>query len=517
MNRITKLTLAFGFCLMTTLSFSQKLRFKIEGVPDTTVYLTKYWGKGLYYADTAKIKNGIVEFNAKPDLQPGMLAVLLPGQKYFEFIYNKEEVSIETKNPNFIPTMVVKKSVENKLFVPYVQYLNTNRILADSLIKIKNGLKPEDEQYKALGKQVDAISKDVIAYQKKLIAANPTTLCAKIIKMSMDIELPEPPKNEAGIITDSTFVFKYYRAHFWDNIDLQDSRLVNTNIFQNKLEMYFGKTMILQQPDSILAVAIPFCKSLPKGSDMFKFCVDNITNNANKSKIMNMDKVFVMMVDEFYCKRDEKGVSLAYWMKEDKLKELCENNEIQKHLVYGVVPPNVILLDSTDKVWKDFYSLKSDYTILYFWDPECGHCKKVTPKLQELYAKKLKARNIEIFAVGKATGDDFEKWKKFIRDNGLSFINVGMTKTLFEKATTDPNSLVPVIGDKRPKPTTLESLNYHDTYDLFATPRIFLLDKDKKIIAKQLTISQLEDILDHEQKIKDPVKLFPPDPEEEAH
>ena len=62
------------------------------------------------------------------------------------------------------------------------------------------------------------------------------------------------------------------------------------------------------------------------------------------------------------------------------------------------------------------------------------------------------------------------------------------------------------------KPTTIRQL-----YDVFKTPTFYLLDKDKKIIAKQLTISQLEDFIDRMQNIKDAEKIFPPDPEEEAH
>ena len=85
----------------------------------------------------------------------------------------------------------------------------------------------------------------------------------------------------------------------------------------------------------------------------------------------------------------------------------------------GVRPPNIALRDTTDVKWHDYYSLKSEYTILYFWDPECGHCKKTTPKLEELYTKKFKGRNIEIFSVGKAVGEDFPKWKKFIKERAL--------------------------------------------------------------------------------------------------
>jgi thiol-disulfide isomerase/thioredoxin len=196
-------------------------------------------------------------------------------------------------------------------------------------------------------------------------------------------------------------------------------------------------------------------------------------------------------------------------MTDEKLKSLCEKVAVQKNLVMGATPPNLALRDTTDVTWLDFYSLKSEYTILYFWDPECGHCKKTTPKLQTLYEKKFKDRNIEIFSVGKAVGDDFPKWKKFIKDNKLTYINVAVTETLFKAAMDDARQFVPHF-------TTLEALNYQTTYDIFSTPRVFVLDKDKKIIAKQLSISQLEDLMDNLQGKKDAEKLFPPDPEEDA-
>lgn len=504
-----KKILLFTLLCCASFTYAQKLRFKVDGLKDTTVFLTKYVGQKLFYSDTAISKGGIVEFTAKPDLKPGMLALFMPGQKYFEFIYNKEEISIEATYPDFIPTMKVKKSEENKLFISYIQFLQKERTKANEIQRLREKFKPEDAEYKKYTTQLDSISKGVAAYQNNLMTQNPTRLVSKIIKMSIEVNTPDAPRNDKGQIIDSNFRFKYFRAHFWDNIDLKDDRLVNTPVFAQKLEYFFGKNMMIPQPDTVLFYAFQFCDQFDKKSEMFRFSVDYITNYFAKSKIMGMDKVFVMMVDRYYCARDAAGKSYAHWMSEEKLKELCEDNKVQKNLVFGVKPPNVILLDSTEKVWKDFYSLTSEYTILYFWDPECGHCKKTTPKLQKLYEEKLKARNVEIFAVGKANGEDFEKWKKFIRDNKLSFINVGLTKTLYEQAMLDARPLL--------KYTTLESLNYHDTYDLYATPRIFVLDKDKKIIGKQLTISQLEDMLDRLQKIQNAPKLFPPDPEDEAH
>lgn len=326
--------------------------------------------------------------------------------------------------------------------------------------------------------------------------------------MGMDIVIPDAPKDENGKQIDPEFSYHFYRDHFFDNIDLKDDRLVNTPVFHNKLETYFGKTMMIQHWDTVIKYAFEFCDRLDQKSKMFEYCVSWITSNYEKSNIMGMDKVFVMMGDRYYCSRNAEGKSPAYWMPEEKLKSLCEKVSVQKNLVMGVKPPNISLRDTTDVNWVDFYSLKSEYTILYFWDPECGHCKKTTPKMQELYEKKFKDRNIEIFSVGKAVGEDFPKWKKYIRDNKLTFINVAVTEPLFKAAMEDARQFVP-------KYTTLEALNYQTTYDIFSTPRVFVLDKDKKIIAKQLSISQLEDLLDKLQNVKDAPKLFPPDPEED--
>ncbi len=509
--------LTFLFLICASATYAQKIRLKVEDQKDTTVFLIKYFGSRLNYADTAQMKNGVVVFDGKKQ-KPGIVGLLLPGQKYFEFVYNNEEVQLETKGPDFMSNMKIIKSEENKIFIPYVKFISGKKGDANKLAEQRAKLKDTDEEYAKLSASIDAINKEVDDYQKELVALHGEKLVGKIVKMSMDVTVPETPKNEQGEIIDSNFRYKYYFEHYWDNVDFKTDALVNNPIFHNKLEFYFGKNMMIQHWDTIIKYAFKFCDGLDSKSKMFEYSVGWIATTFGKSQIMGMDKVYLYMLNRYFCTTDPAtGKSPATWVAEDKFEELCKDLKWKLNLVVGAKPYNLILRDTSDTKWLDFYSLKSEYTILYFWDPECGHCKKVTPKLVTLYNQKFKDRNIEVFAVGKGIGKDFESWKKYIRENNLNFINVAVTNSIYEIAKATPEKLVPLYVGEKGKPTTLESLNFQTTYDLYSTPRIFVLDKDKKIIAKNLSISQLEDLMDNLQGKKDLPKLFQEDKEEAEH
>ncbi len=500
-----KLSLLLFIVFTTTFSFGQKLKIKINGQKDTTVFLLHYVGKGLYYADTAEIKSGVVEFDISKE-KPGILALLLPQVKYFEFVYNKEDIDLETSGPDYSKNMKINKSEENKVFYSYIRFLAEKRELQSPISDSLSKLDKESALYKEFLLKNDAISKDIIAYQKKLMLNNPTKFVSKIVKISMDVEIPEAPKDLAGKAIDPDFAYHYYRDHYFDNVDFNDDRMVNITSFHTRLETYFGNTMMVQRWDSIVKYAFLLCDKLDPKSEAFKHVVSWITSSYEKSNILGMENVFVMMADKYYCTLNAQGKSPAHWVSAENLETLNKSIKVRRKLLFGMVPPNVILKDTTDVVWKDFYSIKADYTILYFWEPSCGHCKTTTPKLQKLYTEKLKARNIEVFSVAKAVEEEFELWKKFVKENNLTFITVGMTKSLFKLASADYRNVVP-------KYTNVESINYSEHFDIISTPTIYVLDKDKKIIAKKLSIAQLEDFLDIMQHQENSLKIFPLDQE----
>ncbi|MEX1001844.1 MAG: redoxin domain-containing protein [Crocinitomicaceae bacterium] len=483
---------------------SQKFKFKVNNLKDTTVFLANYLGAKLYYADTTVSKNGVITFSGD-EHQRGLYAVVLPGPRYFEFVHDGEEVDMQVGDINkMIESMQVKKSANNKVFYEYINYMTKKKIEGAKANEIYSTSDNEEEKEKAR-QTLTGLGKEIREYQQTLYEQNKDRFIGNMILMSTDMDLPEPPRDKAGVITDSNYVYNYYIQHYWDNVPLKDPAIVRNPVFHNKLDKYFSRQGLIQIPDTINKYAkllVDQMDQVDQKNKVFHYTVHHITQKYESSKIMGMDGVFAFMAQNYYCEPNKK----AYWMSEENLEKLCERAGKIGKTVIGNKAPMLILPDSTEENWINLYLVKAKYKVLYFWDPNCGHCKKTTPKLQTLYENKFKERGIEIYAVGKATGSDFEDWKKFIHKHQLQFINVGLTKNVYNQAMEDPRPLL--------QKTTLESLNYTDTYDIYSTPRIFVLDENNVIRYKQLSIAQLEEIMDKATGHEDDEKLFPIEEEE---
>ena len=97
-----------------------------------------------------------------------------------------------------------------------------------------------------------------------------------------------------------------------------------------------------------------------------------------------------------------------------------------------------------------------------------------------------KLKDFDVYAV---SSDDDVKWRNFIAEHKMNFVNVAVP----HEVRSDQDLLVKLISQGK---TDLKSLNYHDTYDVYSTPKVYVLDKNKKIIAKQIGIEQLGEILE---------------------
>ena len=452
-----------AFLILNSITaFSQEgynVKVKVVGIRDSLCYLANYFGEKQYLKDSCNADaTGNFTFKGAEKLPGGIYLVVLPGKKYFEVIIDKEQhFSVETTSEDYVRDMKIKGSSDNEIFYEYLRFINSKSKEIEPLRAEYEQVKNDKAKSDAVRSKMTAIDSAVFNYKSNLETKYPEFILTKVFKATTDIKLPEAPLNADGT-KDSVYLFNYYKQHYWDNIDLKDDRLLYTPVLHPKLEQYFKK-MTLQMPDSVNKEADQLIAKLQPGSEMFKYIVWWITNSYETSNIMGMDAVFVHMAKTYYTK--EK----AYWVDDAQLFKIQDRAKILEPILIGKKVKNLVLNDSLNKPHA-LYDIKAKYTVLYFWDPDCGHCQKVTPKLGELY-NEMKSKGLEVYAV--CTEVEMDKWRKFIKEKELKFINVA-----------DPQ---------------LHN-NFRHEFDITTTPQIFLLDENKVIIAKRIEVETLKDILD---------------------
>lgn len=481
---------SFFSCVFIFSSFAQKnayrLTIKIPQYQSGVVYIANYFGDKQYYADTAYFnKKGEAIFSKKERLPGGIYLAVLPERKFFEFVFVEHEFTLQTDTNDLVGKMVVKGSKENQLFFDYVRFVNQKsaemKPLQDSLSNARE--KGDDASAAKLVKQLEAIDNEVKAYRLKLMQQNPDAWLTKMFKAMAEPEFPDHLKNPQTK-EDSLARYEYFKNHFWDDFDFADSTMVRTPIYHNKLKKFFEQILI-QHPDTIIKYADEIIEKTRPSKDMFKYTVHFITSSAEKSKIMGMEAVFVHMGKKYYLSGD------AFWMSKENLEKFKERVEKLEPLLIGKKVHNLSLADTTGERFFRLYDVKAPLTILIFWDPDCGHCKKEIPLIAEKFNEKWKNQNVKVYAV---SSDGDEKWKKFIKEHHLeNFINVAVPVRVYKDQSYTNEIVLSGVTD-------LKSLNYHDTFDIYSTPVIYLLDADKKIIAKRLDHETLEKVIDLELK-----------------
>jgi peroxiredoxin len=450
------LLIAGIFCQLHLQAQGYQITVQLKNYTGGKLFLAHYMGKGTYLADSAELNNtGIAVMKGKEALPGGIYMIVLPGkQRYFELLLDKQQVfSVKADSSDLMGKLEYKNSPDNDLFLSYNRFLAQQEPLGRKIQEQLAASKTAADSAKARPLQLE-ISKKIQDFRDDFIKQHP-----KNILTSMFLAMKEPvvPEKPAGAAED--FAYRYFKTHYWDDLDLTDGRLVRTPILEAKLHKYFTQ-LVPMQPDSIMLECDQVIAKTRKDKEMFKFVLWWLTYNYESSQYMGMDAVFVHLVEKYYVPGD------AYWLDDEQLNKIVTR-------AYAIAP-NLIGQQAAPLELKDtlskpvsLYKTKAKYTVLVFWDPTCGHCKEEIPRLDSAFNASWKKKGVTM--IGIKTEGTPEEWKKFIKDHKITgWIHA-----------SDPESLS----------------NYRRLYDVYSTPVVYLLDEQKKIIAKRLGVVQLEEFL----------------------
>ncbi len=420
----------------------------LNGLKDTTCILGHYNHSSTSFVakDTARVDaSGRMVFTGTEKLPGGVYLVLLPGKsKWAEVIYSGTEprFSLATDTTDLVGNMKVSGSVENQFFYEYQNRLRTVMKRLDSLAK----LNPADPA-------IAPLRAEFSAYKNKAFKEHPDLLTVRFLKAAENPEIPPAPKLSNGK-DDSLWVFSYYKTHYWDNFDLSDDRMLRTPLIQSKIDQYV-KNLVVQVTDSLIKEADALI-ARTENPDVRYFLIRYFAMEYENPKTVGTEGVFVHVVENYYLKG-------AVDISDDARKRLKDRVDVLKPLLVNKVFPEMTVWDQQRKPLK-VGTLNAELTVVFFYSPTCGHCKESAPKLLSFY-EKTKDEGVKVLAV--ATENSDEEWKNFIKGQHFEGILNGYDYS--------------------------GAIDFRTRFDVLSTPTIYILDKNKRIVARKMPVEQLED------------------------
>lgn len=441
------------------------------------IYLGYYYGTQYPIVDSVKLDNNSQgTFKGEKKLGGGIYLVGYPDKAhFFEFLVDKEQhFSISADTTTILNNLKFENSADNILFNNYQKYMMIKGKEIDKARGKLKGANPADSA--KLNAIIDKDNKDIRQYREELMKKTPDSFLATLLAAMREPDVPSAEKQPGGKY-DSLYAYHYFKNHYWDGVNFYDDRLVRTTFFEGKLDKYFSQ-LVYPDPDSANKEIDWMLGYASANAEMKKFLLLKFVNRYLNQKYMWEDKVFVHLFEKYFSNQQYD------WLTEKGEQMIANRAYSLMANILGTYASNVILPDTTDQR-VSLYAVNAPFTLVIFWDPACSHCREILPKIDSIYRANWKNLGLKVYSIGRETDGTRTDWLNFIRTHRLQeWNNVFYSK----KEETDR--------------IAQNTAGYSQLYDVQSFPTLYLLDKEKRIIAKKLSFEQMNEVLKEKTKTK---------------
>lgn len=468
------------FFLVPTLLFAQKdtfeLKVNFKPFKKKYIYLGYHYGKQKPIIDSILLdenSNGV--FHRQKKMEKGVYLIGFPDKSgYFELLIDKEQkFSVKADSANLLNSLKFENSPDNNLFVEYQRFSFAKGGEIEAAKRQYTAAKTKADSI-AINAQIKKFGDEIQQYRLNLIRQNPDATLTALLNAMKDPVIPPADKHPGGKY-DSLYAYRYYKDHYWDNVYFFDERLVRTSFFEIKLEEYFDQ-LVYPNPDTVIREMEWMLGYASANEEMEKYLLIKFVNRYLNQKYMWEDRVFVHLFEKYFSQKDYA------WLNEKGKKTIFDRAYSLMANLFGSQASDIEAPDSSGKM-QTLYSVTNPYTVIVFWDPSCGHCKETLPRIDSMYRAKWKAENVRIFAVSKESEGTKNDWLKFLRDHKLE----GWTNVYYSRADENARTSKNIPG-------------YLQLYDIQTVPTLYLLDKEKRILAKKIPFEQIDKVLQFKMK-----------------
>ena len=443
--------------LFSSVFFAQKngykIQIKIEKLTAPFLYLGFYNSSAeRLQLDSAKATNGAATFEGTEKLPAGMYLVFdKTDTTFFNFLIDKEQYfSIFTKKDSLYNALKAENSADNSLYFEEIKIAENARYQIFALENLIKNLQRNDKLgNQNLEQEIRQIADSSLQRQTQLLATSPPSFAHTIFWASQELKIPDSLNNYGDRLL-------FFKNHYFDNLDLNDERLHRTPFYMSRIENYINKLGSFH-PDSLRNVTAFVLQKIDKKSIGFKLVSTRLLNYFGKSELALYEVGYVKVVEDYL----DKG-EMPWITGEDSVKISKTARNLKSSLVGNIAPD--LKMQQRDSSEISLSEVAARYILLIFWDPDCKVCHKKIPALEAVY-EKYQPLGLEAFAVCTRQGNSFVRcWETADADN-MRWITVA-----------DP----------------LQKSNFMTLYNTSNLPMIYVLNGEKKIIAKKIKAERLD-------------------------
>ncbi len=314
-----------------------------------------------------------------------------------------------------------------------------------------------EEERNEIMSEMEAITKKVQDVKDSLVKVYDGEMTAVFLK---GYDMVTPPEFET-----SENYYAFFRDHFFDNIDLADERSYHTPYIRQRIDTYLNKVLV-QTYDSIIPNAIRLCDASAANDSAFKIMTSYMLRYATNydipgfldmRHIMGIDNLIVELADRYYLN------GRAFWADSTQIASLKKKADKIRYCQIGKPAVNIPIANIAGEYDSLYNKCGTVFTVLVFYEPDCGHCQKRLPIIADFYKQYENDERINVIAF--CMKDTKNEWLDFIK-------------------TYNTGNLINVWDPERKS-------NYWTNFDTSETPMIYILDADRRIEAKNLEPEQL--------------------------
>ncbi|HND88921.1 MAG TPA: redoxin domain-containing protein [Saprospiraceae bacterium] len=470
MRKLT-LTLFLPFLLLCTAQAqsatdSTLIDAYIKGLTAGKVRLVGVVGDQNYLADsTVADASGHFTLRRKTPLPAGFYTWLLPGQKNFSMLVDKDQkFTLRADAADFLNTLKTDYSLNTELLYESFRLQSRQEPELNQLAEVMKNNPPNTKAFQDAKARQQKLVDDRKAALDAMYKKSPDAFFTKFKIAGQNPDPVDFRKPNGDLDTVRQLVD--YRSRFWDNVDFSDNRLLYTPVIGNKLKRYI-KDLTPQTPDSIISVADALIRRVQPHKEYFKYFSNWIAlqYENGKTTVMDGEAVYVYIVKTFF----KPGV--AYWSDQKELDALQKHVSEMEASLMGRKGLNVTAQDVMDGQMKSIYDMTAPLVVVFMFSPDCEHCQKDAPKISTI-ANSWKSRGVQFYGIALGDEEKAAEIKEFVRKNRFPF---------------------PVVND----PTNRA---IYAKYFVDITPELYVLNKDRIIVSKNLHAEQLEEVFEREMR-----------------